>query len=242
MTRGGILPIVPANVKQVVRRTVVFVAQAVVVAVHAAVAQAESSALNQARNAVVTVSVARKTNSRTCTGSGFYVSRDGKLITNWHVIRDAASVTVRNAAGRVLPATVVAEDAAYDLAVLQTDGEAGTSLELAAPEHTTPGQAVTLLTAKPVAGGRSFRQGIIAAVQRIFGKDMLQITTPLQPGCSGSPLVNPDGLVVGVANGQFLGPTDAENVNFAVPVTPVRALLAKRPDDPHAPVRVAASE
>lgn len=227
-----------ADVKSVVRCIVVYVG---VVAVLGAMARAQSPCLAQARAAVVSVSVTRTNNTRIGLGSGFYVSHTGRLVTSWHVIRNAAAITISTAMGQVLPATIVAEDADYDLVVLQTDGASLLALELAAAEHAVPGRRVTLL-APPTVASQTFRHGLIMAAQSIFGREMLQITTQLLPGLSGSPLVNAQGQVVGVANGQYVGRTDAENINFAVPVTPVRQLLAKIPAAPPAPVRVAAAK
>jgi S1-C subfamily serine protease len=173
------------------------------------------------------LSVTRTTSTKTCTGSGFFVGHDGKLITNWHVVRDAATIAVRTLAGHTLQAQVLAEDPEYDLALLQArTTEPLPSLELAGADLAEKGLAIALVS-NTVREERGLRAGIVAAVQEIFGKLMIQISTPLQPGLSGSPLVNAAGQVIGVANGQFLGRTEEEHINFAVPLAPVRKLLAR---------------
>jgi S1-C subfamily serine protease len=182
---------------------------------------------SRTRPAVAALKVTRTKSTKTCTGTGFFVSKDGQLITNWHVIRDAATIAVATAGGETLTARVVAEDPEHDVALLQIDGHEFPALELASSDLAEAGVPIVLVGNSQFREERGLRGGIVAAVQRIFGRTMIQISTPLQPGLSGSPLVNAAGEVIGVANGQFVGATEEENVNFAVPLAPVRKLLAR---------------
>src|SRR5262245_10027010 len=81
--------------------------------------------------AVAQLRVVRSTPHRVGTGTGFFVSHDGRLLTNWHVVRDAVTITVRTADGKTLTGTVLAEDRAHDLALVQISGDSFPSLELA---------------------------------------------------------------------------------------------------------------
>jgi len=177
----------------------------------------------KAREAVAKVEVVRSFRERVGTGSGFFISRKGQLLTNWHVVCDAAKITVRTARGETLIGTVIAEDRERDLAIVQVRGDNFPSLELVDNDHTGAGIPITLI------GGGNFPtcEGHTGAMREIFGQPMLLISTSLQPGYSGSPLVDAQERVVGIANGCYVGKTPEQNENFAVPVVSIRKLLAQ---------------
>jgi len=160
-------------------------------------------------------------------GSGFTVSDDGFVLTNRHVVEECQRVTVHDRG-----AAVVKElDAINDIALLKFEGETRPMPFRA----TSPGLGETVFALGfPYAGvlgaGVKFTDGVISSLSGI-GNDSryLQITASVQPGNSGGPLVDAEGLVVGVvtsrlADIEMLKASGSlpQNVNFAV-----RSELAK---------------
>ena len=163
-------------------------------------------------------------------GTGFFVSTDGLLVTNRHVIDAAHQVEAVPAEGAPYPVRgIVAQDAVNDLAVLRLDAGPSRPLPLAAGAMPEPGERVVVLGG-PLGLAGSLSEGIVAAIRdpseverRRSGRSpLLQITAAISPGSSGSPVMKLDGEVVGVVVSQF---GVGQNLNFAVPVAAVHALM-----------------
>jgi S1-C subfamily serine protease len=169
-------------------------------------------------------------------GSGFFVSHDGDLITDNHVIEGCRELRiVRDDKSNT--ARVVATDAAADLAVLRVPR---TAEDIASfrMDLEKPGEAV-IVAGYPLQGlltsKASVTTGIISALAGPKeDKNLLQITAPVQPGNSGGPLVDGRGAVVGVIVSKLNSLRVAratgllpENINFAVKADLARALLDK---------------
>jgi len=169
------------------------------------------------------------------TGTAFAVSYQGQAITNHHVIDGCAAIKV---AGREGMATVMSSDSVNDLALLQLPGKAADDI---ASLHPDPGKLRqgedVLVFGYPLnallSSGGNFTPGILSAVTGLGNNtNQIQITAPIQPGSSGSPVMDKKGAVVAVvtmklddtamakATGQI-----AQNVNFAVNGQTVRAFL-----------------
>jgi serine protease Do len=167
-------------------------------------------------------------------GTGFFVSADGQLATNLHVIERAHAVRVVLADGTRRKALgVLAQDAARDAALLQIEGEGYPALPLARETLLSVGARVVVV-GSPLGLASSVSDGIVAALdrelpERFVTPDMrdigplIQITAPISPGSSGSPVVDTDGRVVGMAQSIIRG---AANVGFALPVEVVASLQA----------------
>ena len=148
-------------------------------------------------------------------GSGFFISGD-KVITNRHVIEKSSRVTVHLLDGKTYVARgVLALDGEGDLALLQIDAPQGAayplSIEKIAPQE---GESIVVV-GNPFGLEGSVSNGIVSAVREIpgYGK-IIQITAPISPGSSGSPVVNMRGQVIGVATLQA---AEGQSLNFAVP-------------------------
>ena len=152
---------------------------------------------------------------RVARGSGFFVAVD-KIVTNRHVVENAARVEIKSASGKVYQSSgIVAVDGEGDLAMLEVAGvnEAiqPLSLEKVVPQE---GESIVVI-GNPYGLEGSVSNGIVAAVREIAGYGrIIQITAAISPGSSGSPVVNMRGQVVGVATLQA---TEGQNINFAVP-------------------------
>ena len=148
-------------------------------------------------------------------GSGFFIDVD-RVVTNRHVIEGAHRAEVHTSAGATFPVKgVLAVDAEGDIALLKVDAPPALIRPLPL-DRTSPqeGESVVVI-GNPFGLEGSVTNGIVSAVRDIptFGR-IIQITAPISPGSSGSPVVNMQGQVVGVATLQVTG---GQSVNFAIP-------------------------
>ena len=148
-------------------------------------------------------------------GSGFFIAPD-RVVTNRHVIDNAYKAEIHSFTGAIYPVKgVVAIDAEADIALLRVDVPAAQARPLSL-DRTSPqeGESVFVI-GNPLGLEGSVSNGIVSAVRDIptFGR-IIQITAPISPGSSGSPVVNMLGQVIGVATLQVTG---GQSVNFAIP-------------------------
>jgi S1-C subfamily serine protease len=171
--------------------------------------------------------------------TGFFISKDGCLITNEHVVRDAAQVRLVTSAG-LISAKVVKVDAANDLALLKAEGRFA-ALPVAASRGVKLGGTVATV-GFPNIGLQGFApklaKGEIASLSGA-GDDAryFQISVPVQPGNSGGALVDERGNVVGVVSAKLsaraaLAASGAlpENVNYAVKSSYLLSFLESVPE------------
>lgn len=148
-------------------------------------------------------------------GSGFFIDSD-RVVTNRHVIDNAYRAEVHSYNGSVYAVKgVIAVDAEGDLALLRVDAPPNQVRPLPL-DRTSPqeGESIVVI-GNPFGLEGSVTNGIVSAVRDIptFGR-IIQITAPISPGSSGSPVVNMQGQVIGVATLQITG---GQSVNFAIP-------------------------
>jgi uncharacterized protein len=175
----------------------------------------------------------------TATGTGFFITEDGYLISNYHVVKGAAKVRLLTGTG-LIDTTVVKVDAANDLALLKAVG-AFKPLPIAASRTVKLGATVATV-GFPDTGLQGFSPklakgeiGSLAGIQddpRYF-----QISVPVQPGNSGGALVDARGNVVGIVAAKLsakaaLDATGAlpENVNYAVKSSLLLSFLESAPE------------
>ncbi len=169
----------------------------------------------------------KDTSHQSKNGTGFFVSRDGLIVTNHHVIKAAQESSVTTPSGESFKAEVVSASASADLALLRSPYQTKNFLTFARPSSTRLGDDVFTLgfPATEVLGNEvKYTDGSISSLSG-FQNDatFYQISVPLQPGNSGGPLVNQDGNVVGLvtavaAVAEFYRATGSlsQNVNWAV--------------------------
>lgn len=153
-------------------------------------------------------------------GSGFFMD-EGTIITCWHVIAEAQFYGVETSEGTLLSAdSVEAIDFEGDLVKLKVEskGRRHKGIELAT-EYPRQGEKI-IVVGNPLGFKGSISDGLVSAVREVsdFGT-FIQITAPISPGSSGSPVINTRGEVVGVVNFSM---TEGQNVNFAVPFDRIR--------------------
>ena len=154
-------------------------------------------------------------------GTGFLVSVDGHYITNNHVIEGCSSVTVDGN-----PATIVAQDALFDLALIQTVLPSMSQPAKFAEKPARLNSDVTVIgyPLPGLLGGLNVTRGAVTSLKGIGGDGVrMQISAPVQSGNSGGPVINASGLVVGVVVSKLDAGLIEEaigdipqNVNFAI--------------------------
>ncbi len=174
--------------------------------------------------AVVTVNVLNKDTS-TLTGTGFMVASDGWIITNQHVLKDALYTNLTFGNGAVSgEAILVAQDPQVDLALLKIEAKHMPHVTLDTSDKVSPGQTITVI-GNPRRLQNTVTSGIISQLRtQADGTLWLQISAPISPSSSGSPLFNAQGRVIGVACASLTG-SGNQNLNFAIPVRYIRQLM-----------------
>lgn len=170
------------------------------------------------------VVITGKTDSGDVLGSGFVISKEGKIVTNLHVIKEMKSGAVQTANGDVFDSiSVLAIDARRDLAIIQVPGFNLPVLEFGNSDTVTVGEPVVLVgTPRGLEG--TVTAGILSSVRDSGeGFKVLQTDAAMNAGNSGGPLVDNKAQVIGVASFK-LG--SAEGLNFAIPINYTRGLLA----------------
>ncbi len=178
-------------------------------------------------DAIVMIAVESKDGDKL--GSGFFISRDGKIVTNYHLISGARKVVVKLKNNSVfLPNRIVNLDPDKDIGVIQIDAPKVNYLHMGDSNGVSVGQSV-LTIGSPLGLESSISDGLISSV-RVNGQGLkvFQISVPLSDGSSGGPLMDLDGNVVGITTASFV---KGQNLNFAIPINYVKTLL-KKPFDP----------
>ncbi|OAI41853.1 hypothetical protein AYO40_06955 [Planctomycetaceae bacterium SCGC AG-212-D15] len=158
------------------------------------------------------------------TGSGFFISKDGHVATNYHVVDDAYAVHIVLADNtRVKVLGAVAIDEAVDIAILKVPPErSGPALTLTSQDLPPVGSKVFAI-GNPQGLTHTLSEGLVSGHREARGMQVIQTTAPISPGSSGGPLLaSSNGEVVGVTTAAL---PDGQNLNFAVPVSQVKRLL-----------------
>ena len=154
-------------------------------------------------------------------GSGFFISADGYVVTNNHVVDGAEKITVRTNDDHQLTAHVVGRDPATDLAVLKVDGGPFQYVSFENRAKPRVGDWVVAV-GNPFGLGGTATAGIVSALQRpnISGSgfvDYMQIDAPINRGNSGGPTFDVDGRVVGVNSAIFSPSGGSVGIGFDIP-------------------------
>ena len=165
-------------------------------------------------------------------GSGFIITEDGYVVTNYHVVSGASSVQVTLYNGDTYDATVIGGDSDYDVAVLKINAAGLQPVTLGESADVNVGDTV-LAIGNPL-GELTFSmsQGIVSSCDRAINVDgtpfnMIQVDCSINPGNSGGPLVNLYGEVVGIVSAKYssYSSTTVEGLGFAIPISDVRSII-----------------
>jgi len=171
----------------------------------------------------------RRQQKRTGAGSGFFITGDGLIVTNNHVVENADKIKVRLADSTELPAKVVGRDAATDVALIRVSGKAPfTPLSLGDSDALRVGEWV-MAVGNPLAMEHTVTVGVVSAKGRALGlseatrsfENFIQTDAAINLGNSGGPLVNLRGEVVGMNTAINAA---GQNLGFAIPVNTIKAV------------------
>ncbi len=166
-------------------------------------------------------------------GSGFFVSEDGLVVTNRHVVSEEdAKFSVVTMTGETYEAEVLARDEVLDIAILKVDGEQFPALEFADSDVLKQGQWVIAIGNALAEFQNSVSVGVVSGLSRsiVAGSGMeqellegvIQTDAAINPGNSGGPLLDASGKVVGVNVAVTRG---AQNIGFAIPANVVKSIV-----------------
>ncbi len=165
-------------------------------------------------------------------GSGFVLTKDGFIVTNYHVVKDADTVKVTMYNGDEYDARYVGGDEDYDIAVIKVDAADLQPVTLGDSDDLNVGDHV-LAVGNPL-GELTFSMsgGMVSCVNRAINVDgtpfnMIQTDASINPGNSGGPMFNQYGEVVGIVSAKYssTGNESVEGLGFAIPINDVFAMI-----------------
>ena len=168
-------------------------------------------------------------------GSGFVVTHDGYILTNYHVIDGASSIRVAFADGTSYPATLVGGEEPNDIAVLKIEAEGLTPVVLGDSDNLVVGEQVCAIGNPLGELTFTFTSGYVSAKDRSITMEsgevmnMLQTDTAINSGNSGGPLFNMYGQVIGITTAKYSSSSSSsasvEGIGFAIPINDVKDMV-----------------
>ncbi len=163
-------------------------------------------------------------------GSGFFISADGYIVTNNHVVSASDDIEVRMTSGNVLKAKLVGTDPKTDLAVLKAEGHNFPYVAFGGSDGTRVGDWVVVV-GSPFGLAGTTTAGIVSARGRDIGSgpydDFIQIDAPINQGNSGGPTFNDRGQVIGVNTAIYSPSGGSVGIGFAIPANIAKEVVAK---------------
>lgn len=154
-------------------------------------------------------------------GSGFIVSEDGVILTNRHVVGDAATVDVKLTDKRQFTGRVIGSDPVSDVAVIRIDARNLPVVATGDPAYTEVGDWVMAI-GSPYGFANTVTQGIVSAKSRSLPGEraipFIQTDVPINPGNSGGPLFDLDGRVIAINSMIFSKTGGYQGLAFAIPI------------------------
>ena len=165
-------------------------------------------------------------------GSGFVLTKDGYIVTNYHVVKDGETVKVTMYNGDEYEAKYVGGDEDYDIAVIKVEGTNFQPVVIGKSGSVQIGETVAAVGNPLGELTFSMSQGIVSCVNRAINVDgkpfnMIQVDCSINPGNSGGPLFNSYGEVIGIVSAKYssYSNTTVEGIGFAIPIDDVLAMV-----------------
>ena len=177
-----------------------------------------------ASGSIVSIVMSDKDGKPIAQGTGFIVSKDGLVVTNYHVIAEGSSAVVKLPDGAFYAVDgVLAFDKVRDVAIIKAHGQNFRILALGNSDRVQVGEEVVAI-GNPLSLESTVSNGIVSGIRAVKedSDKYLQITAPISPGSSGGPLFNTAGEVIGITTLHLKG---GENLNFAIPINDAKRLL-----------------
>lgn len=173
---------------------------------------------------VVVITAAGRGNEKNSLGTGYFVSANGLIATNFHVIGEGRPLAVEMADGKKFDVvSIEATDRGRDLALIKIDAKNSPALPLGDSDELKDGQQIVAL-GNPQGLKHSVVSGVVSGRREIDGTSMIQLAIPLEPGNSGGPVVDMQGRVQGTVTLKSLV---TENLGYASAVNALKPLIAK---------------
>ena len=183
-------------------------------------------------NVSTTMNVFGRTTESAASGSGFFITKDGYILTNYHVIEGASTVKVTAYDGTTYDAAVIGGDEDYDIAVIKVEGTNFQPVVIGKSGSVQIGETVAAVGNPLGELTFSMSQGIVSCVNRAINVDgkpfnMIQVDCSINPGNSGGPLMNLYGEVVGIVSAKYstYSSTTVEGLGFAIPIDDVKSII-----------------
>lgn len=182
-------------------------------------------------NQSITTNIFGQTTETASAGSGFIISEDGYIVTNYHVIEGASTLTVITNNEEEYPATVVGYDEGNDFALIKIDVTGLTPVTLGSSDDLIVGDQVVAIGNPLGEMTNSLTVGYVSVKDRDVTIDntiisMLQTDTAINPGNSGGPLFNMKGEVIGITTAKYSGDA-VESIGFAIPIDDVAQMITE---------------
>ena len=172
--------------------------------------------------------------SATVTGSGFILTEDGYVVTNYHVVEDATSVTVTTQSDESFEATVIGHDTTADMALLKVEAQNLQAVTLGSSSELMIGDMVVAIGNPLGTLNATQTVGYISGINRQVSTDnnyttMLQTDAAINSGNSGGPLFNTKGEVIGITTAKYSGTSSSgasiEGIGFAIPINTAKDIV-----------------
>lgn len=154
-------------------------------------------------------------------GSGFIISNDGYILTNYHVVQGGTDIRVRLNDKRIFPAKVVGSDKLTDIALVKINASNLPVASLGNSDQVQVGAWVAAIGA-PFGFANTVTQGIVSAEARYLPSEnyvpFIQTDAPINPGNSGGPLLNLNGQVIGITSQIYSETGGYMGIGFAIPI------------------------
>jgi len=219
-------------IKKFIKELIIAIVLAIVAAVAIDIYYEHRRAVIMENNAkaIATVFVYDSKNNQIASGSGVFISPDGKLVTNFHVLEDAARVEAKLYSGAFYRLkNIIGINRDYDLAILEFDAKEVPHVNVDYKRVAKAGETVYTI-GSPMGLEKSLSEGIISNPERMSGgMDLIQFTAAISSGSSGGGLFNLKGYLLGITTSSLIGNITnefSENINFAVPVKYIQKAMA----------------
>ena len=175
-----------------------------------------------------------QTVSGVTSGSGFVMTADGYIVSNYHVVADAKTIKVTFNNGTQMSAAYVGGDEANDIALIKVDAKDLQCVQIGSSDALIVGDQVAAVGNPLGELASTLTVGYVSAKDRIVATDgtqinMLQTDAAINPGNSGGPLFNMLGQVIGITTAKYSGLTNSgatiEGIGFAIPMDDVYDML-----------------
>lgn len=185
-------------------------------------------------SSTITTQYYGQTTSGTSTGSGFILSSDGYVVTNYHVVEGASSITVTMNDGNQYRAEMVGGDSTNDVALLKIEGTDLPCITLGSSDELIVGDQVVAIGNPLGTLTNTLTVGFVSAKDRSvttdgFAINMIQTDASINSGNSGGPLFNMKGEVVGITSAKYSGSSSSgasiEGIGFAIPIDDVLDII-----------------